>query len=63
MSPTFVILLNKKDLKLLTDIRDGAGIINMASNNTAVRFDIRNLEDINSVVIPHFTPASPDFFY
>jgi len=56
VSPTFVILLNKKDLKLLTDIREyfGAGTINKASNDTAVRFDIRSLENINSVVIPHF---------
>lgn len=56
MCPTFVILLDKRDLKLLTQIRDffGAGIINMASNNTAVRFDVRKIEDINSVVIPHF---------
>lgn len=57
VSPTFVIHLDKKDLNLLTDIREffGTGVINMASNDTAVRFDIRNLESINSVIIPHFT--------
>lgn len=57
MSPTFVILLDKKDLNLLTAIREffGTGAINVVSNETAVRFDIRNLESINSLIIPHFT--------
>jgi hypothetical protein len=55
--PSYIIGLHKKDLVLLTRIRDffGVGTISTGEpNKDTVRYIIRKLEDITAVVIPHF---------
>ena len=54
--PSFSISLNRKDLPLLQKISQifGCGAIRRSARDRCYKYEVRNLEDLNRSIIPHF---------
>lgn len=54
--PSFSISLNQKDLSLLQRVSKifGCGAIRKSASDRCFKYEVRNLEDLNRSIIPHF---------